>query len=519
MNTEQKSLFPFFCVLVVLFLAYFHSPKCDWEIKHSYASGVIVKKGEQISPASSLANTAALAPTEVKVEKKILTPQENSPTKSNMLDWSFLLHPINLLAAFVVVLYKIIEQVGTVFKTQLCFLWKKHRNVLLWVSLFFTMGACCYLLQGMLNPGDEFKITFDENGVSSLTKLTAQHPVAELLGALGSSFIVTGLFSVLLGLVDFVTYVSSHLKEVIMEHDYLNKMGYDDKLLLRKKIDQSIFGTDTVKAQSGLYDFISRYNQSALSTAYRTNLNDKYDYYELKGNSSAWRVVSQTSYSLQFEHMKSEHYPRDTDQKVFVPFFQQSIFPSDQTKFPKGLFSDLKVSIEDVVFRLPDDAEDTLKQLFEGNKDVSETIPLKPNVTADWIQGSPSVTFELSRQSEHHHRRLRYHFKIPIVVSRTKSDKLLVKIHSEKLVMKNDRHLMLSMSLPTKNTNLSCTIHSETNYKFFGSTFCIDDKLTEDLLLNTGTIAVYDWMVEGHGMALSWAPEEDYLTSEPIVTS
>jgi hypothetical protein len=296
---------------------------------------------------------------------------------------------------------------------------------------------------------------------------------------LASGLFTTGLFSILLGLNDLRTYFSERLREIIVEKSYLKTISETERATIKASIDEQLFGS-AINEKDSLYRFISDWSDPLMTSHYRTDVSDHYEFRTDEKDPSRWYVVNEMTYNLHWNPAAGPEnipfVPQNLENKV-----REGSNPTTQWK--------LTVSIDDENFELKhDDGKPCLAC-------SSTNIHLKKNVDVRHeIVNSDGAIREL--------------MEIKILLNSflfTKKDFVRVVIRNEDSIDKTDNTLSLRMVLPSRHVRLSCHFCDPEELQLTCLSFGRDNNAHYPFVgRNYASIDVKEWILPGHGAVITW---------------
>jgi hypothetical protein len=348
---------------------------------------------------------------------------------------------------------------------------QEKNNLKLFVFIFLLLSVICFFLKestfevGWKNTSDFFEM-------------------------LSGAFLTTGIFSILLTFTDFMNYVSRHLRQIVVEHSYLRALSKEQKLSFKKRIDEGIFGTNAINDPESLYSFIDEKTSKLIKSSYRREFHDLY-YYRNSESPDYWEVDNHTTYIFYKNEMDTNN--------LSVGCTSKYIVPSGDKKLSE-IIKKLKICIDDTTFELKP------VEISSGEESGIEDMMLVPSNKHIFKDNVP-ISAEYIDHGHDKAVKIKYDIKLSSELFKNKNS-VSIEIERQHLAHKAETVLYLSMSYPTKDMLLTCNFE-DGSHRMTCAAFGFDPKFHKMRSeANSAFVDIKEWILTGHGAAISWAPIE-----------
>ena len=367
--------------------------------------------------------------------------------------------------------------------------------------------------------------------------------VISIVGILAGSFLAAGLFSILLGLNEFIGHMTKIVTGLLQKHSYLDTLDPKEKNELRKKIDISLYGKKTVENERGPYKYLLEQYGSIFGKPYRTGfIEDVRLHDECKKTQERrvefpckmcvakfvmpkgyWCSLTTTRYALHFGHMLDlENSNQKKAEDIAIPLLvTRSYYDKVASEaFDSGTHRDsiLRVTIEGkahldkkavkIVYQTPDDeaveGSNEPGYLYFTAKDSTPGIKFSDFIKEEnyKINVVPSPEeFRLKREEG---------VQINLRGEGFLDGEAHVHIEESSLWCKGDILHNMELSFPTHGFTATFTINDSDDHYLLKPHDYVqneDDPTNKDSSpkqgLNTASFHTQKWLIRGHGYALA----------------
>ncbi len=329
--------------------------------------------------------------------------------------------------------------------------------------------------------------------------------LGEVFRLLAGSLLTTAIFGILLGLSDFVKFVSFCLRGIIVEHSYLEKLSPENKEYLKTKIDSAILGEETTKSPDSLYRFVDAQLPEMYKHPYRREFHDLHYYYNSEKD-GFWEVHQQMSYVL----YQSLINPMNLE----VRFARSFKKPDDIEKYEDMVISS-EVHVGKDEFRLTRESisrEGNGLTQGDGNAGESESNETKFFLEPDRKNKllEVPVDIQVSKQLLGGREIITMQYAISLDRNKIRGvQEIKVSIKNKHYISKTENSHYLTMGAPTRDMLLG--IHFNCGeFETYASGFGFNPDACEMRReRNSAFVDIKEWLLPGHGAVITWREVEN----------
>lgn len=323
-----------------------------------------------------------------------------------------------------------------------------------------------------------------------------------ILNLLAGSLLTVGFFSILMGLNDFIEYITLRLRSIVVEHTYLKDLSTNQRDRLRASLDELKFGVGTLQGTDSLYRFLNYRISKLYNLPYRTNFHDIY-YYHKTEDPDLWLQVNHTNYVF---------YKNDVESVEIA--WELSILKY-KNKLSINSLKELTIQIDDQFLECSEKSAKGTQNI--GNNTV-DTILVKPDSRNEILVDEIELTVESDRKSDPNSIFFSFSVALPDEMFDEEKNFVAVEISAKTLLPKVDNYVMVSMAYPTKDLLLLCEFKSGKNL-INGVAFGFQPKLAYNIKTNenSGLVDIKEWVLPGHGAVLTWYPLDNKNKHDKII--
>ncbi len=378
---------------------------------------------------------------------------------------------------------------------------------------------------------------------------------AELVNTLANAFLISGFFSLLLGMKEFTEYTRNILASLLMNNTYLEKLSLQEKKDLRGNLDTFLYGKRVTDAEFGPYKFISEQYESVYNVPYRTDFSENFVLkavcpYEKEsvpllfpcigcGNRSTdekyWCTKGTTKYTLYFSHIIQAIEAKERDSKyanITIPMgFNKIYYNPSVIKEIKNCYSIdelstncdmnpmLQVIVEGSYSAGEKGEKEDVKIVYTTRQDDKGKMVLiydepessgvnKGNITDFITRESYDVTVKFNTQKVNERIDASVNVNLELCGKKFLNGEARITIHEASLSCKKDNVQHLHLSYPTWGLNAVFRIEDPNNDYLFHPYWYVQDSAAgaspDSMELNHVAFSQSGWLIKGHGYSLVW---------------
>lgn len=415
-----------------------------------------------------------------------------------------------------------------VFKNDFCDFARKESSPRNWGCLFLFISLLFFILGSLLY----------ESALGSIAL------------NLGAAWFAAGLFSIILGLREFIAYTTGIMSNVMIKTEFLDMLDPSEHKKLRFALDCRIMGKEITR--KGPYLFLTEEYPKLYGLPYRTSYTESTHYTDIGQNSDLPSDVGQylfkqkntTSYVVHFAHTKEDYF--------IVPYshscdyYEHNILSHIKEKHfgAEDIFRKIEITIEGdknklyyrkrkeklvnpacddggctFFLELREEDPDTnahCKRKCEMRRSYVDTITADLSVSDSGpLAGAPAadkdpiislLPIDVTRKDSEHPELIRYRCSAQFRFSKKHfpEGRATVIIHEEVYTCRADLCTSLTLSYPTKGFTAEWTYPQDAyDYLFYCAPCCLTvEKANVEYGKIFSRITMNQWLLPGHGCML-----------------